>query len=411
PGVLRLFTGAFGTQVSWLLPAALVLLVAAIWLTRRTPRTDTTRAGLLLWGGWTVVTAATFSFMSGIIHPYYTIALAPGIAALVGIGGAVLLRHRGTWLARIVLAAVTAGTAVWAFVMLGWSAAFLPWLRWPVLVIGVLAAIGFLVPSGRRRWAATVVGAAVLAGVSAPAAYAVQTAMTAHTGSIPTAGPTVAGADSGPGGMPGGRPGRTGQEADEQAVNGQAGQLPSSTATGDTATGGAATGGAATGGAAPDGAAPGGAAPGGAAPGGAAPGGAAPGGGAGGGMGGGMGGPGGGGEATSAELVALLQQAGSRWAAATIGSQGAASMQLASGDGVAVMAIGGFSGSDTYPTLEQFQAYVRDGQIRYFVNGGGGGGPGGNRGVGAQIAQWVTEHYTPTTVGGSTVYDLSSPAR
>ncbi|MGW1485660.1 ArnT family glycosyltransferase, partial [Micromonospora parva] len=94
-GVLRMFGGEIGGQVSWLLPAALVLLVVGLLLAGRAPRTDRTRAGLLLWGGWLLVTVLIFSFMSGIFHAYYTVALAPAIGALVGIGVTLLWRqHR-----------------------------------------------------------------------------------------------------------------------------------------------------------------------------------------------------------------------------------------------------------------------------------------------------------------------------
>ncbi|PRC61747.1 glycosyl transferase, partial [Mycobacterium sp. ITM-2017-0098] len=74
-----------GAEASWLLPAALIGLVAGLWFTRRTVHTAGVRASLLLWGGWLLVTGAIFSFMDGTIHPYYTVALAPAIAALVGI--------------------------------------------------------------------------------------------------------------------------------------------------------------------------------------------------------------------------------------------------------------------------------------------------------------------------------------
>jgi len=46
-------------------------------------------------GGWLLVTAAVFSFSSGIIHTYYTVALAPAIAALVAIGAVMLWQERG----------------------------------------------------------------------------------------------------------------------------------------------------------------------------------------------------------------------------------------------------------------------------------------------------------------------------
>jgi 4-amino-4-deoxy-L-arabinose transferase-like glycosyltransferase len=78
-GLTRLFNSDMGGQVSWLLPAALVALVALLWGTRRAPRTDRTRAAALLWGGSLLVTAGVFSYMAGIIHPYYTVALAPAM--------------------------------------------------------------------------------------------------------------------------------------------------------------------------------------------------------------------------------------------------------------------------------------------------------------------------------------------
>ncbi len=85
-GLFRLFHAEFGGQISWLLPAALISLAAMAWVSRRAARTDRTRAAALLWGGWVLVTGLVFSYMNGIIHPYYMVALAPGIAALVGIG-------------------------------------------------------------------------------------------------------------------------------------------------------------------------------------------------------------------------------------------------------------------------------------------------------------------------------------
>ena len=93
-GWLRMFDTEIGGQVSWLLPAALILLVAGLVLAGRAARTDRRRAGLLLWGGWLLVTGLIFSFMSGIFHAYYTVALAPAVGALVGIGTVLLWRER-----------------------------------------------------------------------------------------------------------------------------------------------------------------------------------------------------------------------------------------------------------------------------------------------------------------------------
>ena len=78
------------------------------------------------------------------------------------------------------------------------------------------------------------------------------------------------------------------------------------------------------------------------------------------------------------------------------------------------MGIGGFTGSDPSPTLAQFQAYVAAGEISYFIAGVGGGGGfggvarGGSTGAGSEIQAWVEANFTATTVGGTTVYDLTS---
>jgi 4-amino-4-deoxy-L-arabinose transferase-like glycosyltransferase len=134
-GVLRMFETASGGQIAWLLPAALVLLVAALVMLRRAPRTDLTRAGLILWGVWLLGTALVFSFMAGIYHDYYTVALAPAVAAVVAIGAATLWRRRDHVAVLAVLAATTAATAVWAWRLLGRSPDWPPWLRWVVLAV------------------------------------------------------------------------------------------------------------------------------------------------------------------------------------------------------------------------------------------------------------------------------------
>jgi hypothetical protein len=114
---------------------------------------------------------------------------------------------------------------------------------------------------------------------------------------------------------------------------------------------------------------------------------------------------GGGGGAASSALVSLLERgsSGYTWVAATTGSQTAATYQLATQS--PVMAIGGFTGSDASPTLAQFQADVSAGKIHYYLVGGGGQA---GQGSAAQIASWVAAHYTSTTVGGVTVYDLTT---
>ncbi|WP_084700976.1 ArnT family glycosyltransferase [Cryptosporangium arvum] len=388
-GLLRLFNSEFGTQASWLIPAALVLLVAVLGFTARAPRTDRTRAAMLLWGGWLVLTGLIFSFMQGIIHPYYTVALAPAIGAVVGIGAVSVWTLRGEDAARAVLAVAMGATAVWAFVLLG-RADWQPWLRWVVLVggLGVAAGLAFT-PRLARRVAIAMAAAALLLGVAAPAAYAVQTASQPHSGAIPSAGPS--GGFAGFGGRQAGGPGGTGTRGGMPG-GGQPGQLAGGN--GNQLPGGNAN---------------------------PLPGGNGnqqqwPGGSRGNGFGGQPGGPsmGGGnlltGSTPSAELTALLTADASdyTWVAATVGSNAASGYQLATGD--PVMALGGFNGTDPTPTLAAFQQYVSEGRIHYFVSGGGGFGNRGGEGTSSQITQWVEENFTATTVGGVTVYDLTRPS-
>ena len=198
-GITRMFGTSFGGEVSWLLPAALILLAAGLWFTRREARTSKTRAALLLWGGWLVVTAGIFSFMSGTVHPYYAVALAPAIAALAGIGSVELWRGRAYWPARIVLAVTVLATSVWSAVLLGRDPSWLPGLRVIIVVLGVLAAAALLLLRAdgmaalpaRFRKAATagVVILCLLAGGLGSTAWTLATVAQPHSGSIPTSGP------------------------------------------------------------------------------------------------------------------------------------------------------------------------------------------------------------------------------
>ena len=408
----RLFTKSFGGQISWLIPGALIGLVAVLWMTRRSPRTDRTRSAFLLFGGWLLLTGLILSFAQGIIHPYYTVVLAPAVGALVGMGGTYLWHRRVEWFPRIALVVAILATSAWSFVLLGWSPTWYPVLRWAILAAGIVAAVGIaLAPRARGVLAAGIAGLGIAAILAGPAASAVDTASTPHAGSIPSAGPAVQGGGFGPGGrgggagFPGGAVGRS---------RGFAGGVP-----------GGATGGPPTGG---------------------FPGGGFPGGGAGTGTGstaggtgsrtitvpkgttlpgaGGFGGVGLGAGAGGAaggllnastpgkQLTALLTADASRytWVAATTGANTAAGYQLAAGE--PIMAIGGFNGTDPSLTLAQFQSFVAQGRIHYYLAGGGFGPGGGSSATSSSsaIATWVKAHYTAKTVDGVTVYDLTTPA-
>uniref|UniRef100_UPI0020CD9CC1 glycosyltransferase family 39 protein n=1 Tax=unclassified Rhodococcus (in: high G+C Gram-positive bacteria) TaxID=192944 RepID=UPI0020CD9CC1 len=320
-GITRMFAAAQGGQISWLIPAALVLVVAGILLRGRAPRQDFQRAWFVMWGLWLVGCSVVFSFMSGTFHPYYTIVVAPAIAAIVGAAVRELWvrREKAAWRAVLVLAsAITTATS---FVFLARTPEFLPWLRWVVLGVGVFVAVALVFR--RSRSISIALGAmAIAVALAGPVAYVADTVVTPHTGGGPSAGPAVASDQAAY---------RSGRESEDAERSTQFGS-PS----------------------APD-----------------------------------------------AELTGLLEADPQKytWAAATIGSNAAAVLQLATDD--PVMPVGGFSGTDPSPTLDQFEADVAAGKIHYFIAGTGKTRP-------SAIGDWVAATFTPRTVGDYTVFDLSS---
>jgi 4-amino-4-deoxy-L-arabinose transferase-like glycosyltransferase len=455
-GLQRLFASQMGGQISWLLPAALVAMVALGWLAWRANRgsqsaadgpgllaaapggaaaaaapspqagrgwrarwrsragwgsrlrSDPALAALLLWGGWLLITGLVFSFMAGIIHPYYTVALAPPIAALAGTGAVALWRDRSSLVARGLLAAGVGITACWSYFLLARSPSWYPELRWAVLIAGLASAVVLALSprpgTGRVTVAGVAAAGAIAAGLAGPAAYSIETAATAHTGALPTAGPAVTSSFGGPGGGTGGPGGfgRGGGAGGPGAAGrgGGTGTAPGGTGTGTGGPGGAGRPPSGTGG-----------------PGGTGTGTGRPGAGAGTGTGGfpgrtgagGAGGPGGGlgGDTQVGKaLASLLEKNASAytWVAATVGSESAAPLQLATGQ--PVMSVGGFNGTDPSPTLAQFKKLVAEHKIHYFV-GQNSHSFGGGSGDASAISTWVAAHYQAQTVGGETVYDLA----
>ncbi|WP_040813865.1 ArnT family glycosyltransferase [Nocardia concava] len=366
PGIDRLFQPQQAGQIAWLIPAALVLLVVGIALRGKLTRTDPQRATLILFGGWLLGTGLVFSFMKGIFHPYYTVALAPGVAALIGAGSVLAWRHRDRLWVRLATALALGLTTATAWIILSRSTSFLPWLRWVVLVGGIVVTLLLLIRLPRKA-GLTAAAAAVVVGLAAPTAYALDGIATAHQGPMPSAGPAVRGG-FGPGGprgdhgMPNGRPGNGAPGT--RTPGGQPGGLNAENA----------------------------------------------------------GGPGefGGGAGNmmmaskpSDKVTALLKADGSdyTWVAATVSSNSAAGFQLATQ--LPVMPVGGFNGSDPSPTLAQFQEYVQVGRIHYFIAGSQMGGDRGGRdnsqSQSSQITAWVKEHFNSQEVDGITLYDLTSP--
>ena len=391
-GLFRLWTSDFGDQITWLAPIAfagiiLGLIAAApakkgqvcfgrFYLGKRDCKIDLDtvvrirRAQVAIFGAWLIVTWLVFSFMAGIFHAYYTVALSPAIAVLVAICGASLLALRDRpWMPGIA-GLLIAMTSAWDMAQILRSGSF-AWLGVCIGVIGVVAGlalciIGFWMqdrlpatwPLALKHGARGIATIGIVTLLAGPIVWTACTISTGYTGSIVTAGP---GGSMG-GGPGGGGPGGNGAP---DGTSGTATDGSSSESVSDGIDAGTLDG-----------------------------------------WSGLLGG-------TSANdsLVELLTQnaSGYRWAAATTGSQNAASYQLASE--LPVMAIGGFNGSDPAPTLDEFKVYVAQGLIRYYIASGGmGGGMGGTQMGGSsaasEIAEWVAQNYTAQTIGNTTIYDL-----
>ncbi|MDR6978659.1 4-amino-4-deoxy-L-arabinose transferase-like glycosyltransferase [Streptomyces sp. 3330] len=398
-GIGRMFNDVLGGQISWLIPFAGVALVAGLVLRGRAPRTDPTRAALVLWGGWLVLHYLTFAMAEGTMHPYYTTALAPGIAALCGGGGVMLWRAlrggdaRWSW----VLPAGLAVTGIWAIVLLRRATGWNTWL-WPVVgVVMVLAIAGLFVLRSARagvgvRLLGASVAAALVAALAGPTAYAASPAFGSSSGMMggtnPTAGPSTGGGMGGPGGGRGGFGGGPGGEAPGGTQQGgQAGGEFPGGGNGQAMPGGGdlPQGGGAPGGQGGEGGQPGGAN-------GGFPGGAQ--GGTGGGPGGtGGGGTGGGGTGgADSELISYLEkhQDGAIWLIAVSNSQSAGQMIL--GSGKPVISMWGFTGSDQAMTLAKLEELVKKGELHYIQLGGG--GMGGNSTLNQEITAWVQKNGT-----------------
>jgi 4-amino-4-deoxy-L-arabinose transferase-like glycosyltransferase len=358
-GPLRLFNGQFFGEIAWLIPLALMCLVAGLWLRRWAHRTDARLAGYLLWGGWFVATAIVFSYMSGIIHSYYAVALAPAIAALVGAGLVDLWSARARiWLGGVAVGLLCLGSAWFGSTLLDRTPSFYPGLGTVAILLAAAALLALVVASlpsfaenaAVRRLAVGAAALGVCATLIAPAAYALDTIGTAYGGGDPHPGPGTAGGVAG--GLGGG--GFGGQSG---SFGGPGGGLPGGPSTGLP------------------------------------------------GDGGGLGGN----TSDTALLDYLVSNKGTAtWIVAIDSAQDAGSIELATG--LPVMAMGGFTGSDPTPTLAELEADIASGKLRFVIAGSGSGfgGAGGFGGGDTGVNAWVTATCKAVDYGGSAgLYDCA----
>jgi 4-amino-4-deoxy-L-arabinose transferase-like glycosyltransferase len=352
-GADRMFGASVGGQISWLLPLALIALVAVGIIgfrrfRRFAPADTAQRAGWTLWGGWLVVNAAVFSFQEGIFHPYYTTVMAPAIGAIIGAGGvwAIKMYREPKGLSWLALPASVAVAAAWAWVIISRYTAWNGWLRYAVLAVAVVAILALVLRKIKR--AAIVLG--LVAIVLAPGVWSgVGAFASSGNAGIPMAGP-----------------------ADGRDGGGFVLRLPPGVTTppaGMTPPSGAMRGG---------------------------------------------GGPGSrDGGTLTADQQKVLDYAKAHADGAEIvmavdgGSQAAAPYIIATDENVVGM--GGFSGRDPAPSVDQLSTWVQEGKLKFILTGGRGGGM---RGAGevSDRSTWIQENCKPVlTAGSETLNECTAP--
>ncbi|MCA2227883.1 glycosyltransferase family 39 protein [Nonomuraea aurantiaca] len=391
-GLGRLFNDQVGGQVSWLLPlcgVALVLVLAVAvlrWRGITMPGEPLAAAGWVLWGTWLVLCGLVFATQKGIFHPYYTTQLAPAVAAVTAGFATTLARaHRaGARWALPLGAGAVAVTTAWAYVVIARVPSWNGWVAWLVGAAG-MAAIVLLLPAGRRRRLPAAFGVAVLAVLSAPAAWAISVpgSTSMMGGANPTAGPPTMPFGRGAGG---GGPAPGGFELPEGMQLPPGMKLPEGMELPEGFPGGL--------------------------------------------PGGNSGMPpglfGGGAELAPDQRKILdyaVKQSGSaRIKLAAEGGAMFASSFILNSDAT-VIGMGGFIGIDDAPTLQQLKEWTSSGQLRFVLGSGRGGFGAMMGGASTQRSQWLKENCTevpgaayggsltassPMTGGGTTLYDCAA---
>jgi 4-amino-4-deoxy-L-arabinose transferase-like glycosyltransferase len=344
---LRFFNVDLGGQVSWLLPMAILGLLALLWQGRvRLPLDNRWQAGVL-WGLW-LLTMGIFFSVASFFHTYYMVIIAPAIAALAAIGLLTLwndYRTRADWRGWILPLALllTAGEQLYLLSSYGsWNTVLSPIVLILIILSAAILVLARLQPRliiNSNTWlrSAVIVGAAVL--LITPATWSVVTTFSPENTTLPTAGPSTRGGTiaftPGGGGGGGGRTGAFSGTGSQDGTTGFKGR-----------TGGTSAG---------------------------------------------FGGIGiGGSSASDQKLISYLtaHQGTATYLMATIRSTSAESMIVATNK--PVMALGGYLGSDPILTQSQLTSLIKNGTVRYFLLQAGPG------------TQNTTTGNSPTQASGST---------
>lgn len=307
-GPFRLLQKELGPQISWLMLLAVFGVISSYAYFRNskmkkwyalTPQ----RKELWLWLGWLVPVGGFFSVAS-FFHPYYTIMLAPAMAALAGIGIYTMIkqwREKSLWSMLLPISILTTS------ILQAWYLNdYYPTLSWILLIAGIIISIPlFVLPwiaiklKNKRVWPIT----ALIIVMLAPTWWSLTPTLAGSSDGIPSAGPSLLSSVGGGGGM--------------------------------------------------------------------------------------------GNSQVDTTLLKYLQkhQGNAEYLFATDDSSTAAPYIIKTGE--AVMAMGGFNGTDKAITLKQFKKLVKEGKVKYYYSGGKTGGSNN------QIVNWIKKHAKKVTLNSS----------
>lgn len=329
-GFLRFLGPGFTGQIGWLLPLAFAGLAIAVFRISKKLCSDFEGAALVFLSLWFITSMTVIAYMSGIVHPYYTLTAVPPLAALAATGLKWMLTNRQKGRIRLALALTMISTLMLSYVSAVRSSADFPWLAQILLAAWAITIALDILPPRKpniRAVSAILLGTAVTLG---PIVWSVNTLMNPHMGAGVIAGPAIHG-------VRGDHPNRLmyGSNVPPGVDALMLGDSPSNTV-----------------------------------------------------------------------IDRITQNEGTpKWVTAVVGSETAANYQLVLHR--PVLALGGFNGTDPFPTLPQFQSLVADGKVSSVVIQTLPLTVQGRGSEAAKIVEWVRSAYAVQSMDGAEFYDLT----
>ncbi|WP_148258106.1 glycosyltransferase family 39 protein [Pseudarthrobacter phenanthrenivorans] len=193
PGFQRFLQPQFSGQFGWFLPLAIAGLCLAIVHIKRRSGSTQYRALLVLCSVWFLCSATVLAFMSGIVHPYYSLTLVPPLSCLAAIGLIHMYRLRHRRGMRVALAASLLATMIIGFVSASRSTADFPFGPQVALAVGSAAVALTVLPPPSRILRAVSVGVVAVALMVGPVVWSINTVLSPHIGAGVVAGPSILG--------------------------------------------------------------------------------------------------------------------------------------------------------------------------------------------------------------------------